>query len=406
MSAFNYTALSPIGQEIKGVIEGDSARQVRQKLRDQQLIPLEVTEVRKESVSRFGTFTFQRKQRLTTSDLALITRQLATLLSAGIPLEEAVLGVAEQTEKRKVKSILIAVRARILEGHTLAAGLLDFPQAFSPLYRATIAAGESSGHLDKVLMRLADYTEQQHHTKQRVLQALIYPMVMTLVSLAIVVFLMVYVVPSMVTVFIDSHQALPFSTISLIAISNILKNYGLYFLAILLISIALFRYALKRANFQEFIHNLLLKLPVIGKMIQTINTARFSRTLGILSSSSVAILEAMRISAELITNIPIQKAISNAILQVREGANIHRALKHTHYFPAMSIHLIASGEASGQLEAMLERAANHQEQAMQSLISSTLSLFEPLLILIMGAIVLFIVLAIMLPIFSIDQYMG
>ncbi len=406
MAAFNYTALNTEGREQHGVMEGDSARQIRQKLRDQGLTPIEVMPVSEASQTKVGRFTFQRRQKIRVTDLAMITRQMATLLSAGIPLEEALHGVAEQTEKNKVKGILIGVRAKVLEGHTLAFGLSEFPHAFSPLYRATIAAGEQSGHLDVVLNRLADYTEQQHEMQQKIQQALIYPSIMTVVSTLIVVFLLIYVVPKMISVFSTAHMVLPASTRALIAISHGLHIYGIYMLlGVAAIIFAFFR-AMRRLPFKVRVHRILLKLPMLGKTIKSVNTARFARTLGILMAASVPVLEAMRISSDLVTSIPIQEAISEATLKVREGANINRALKQTAYFPAMSLHLIASGEASGSLEAMLERAALNQEREVQGLIENILRLFEPALILIMGSIVLYIVMAVMLPVFSIDQYTG
>lgn len=407
MAAFNYTALNPQGREVKGVMEGDSQRQIRQKLREQGLTPLDVVSVTQATETKVGQFSFQRKQRMSITDLAIVTRQMATLLSAGIPLEEALLGVAEQTEKNRVKSILIGVRAKVLEGYTLANGMSEFPHAFSKLYRATVAAGEQSGHLDVVLNRLAEYTEQQYQMHQKVQQALIYPVIMTVVSSLIVVFLLIYVVPKMISVFSSTHMALPASTTALIAISHTLHYYGIYILAGLVILVVGFMQAVKKQiHLRTAVHRLLLKLPLIGKAIRTINTARFARTFGILNAASVPVLEGMRIASELITNIPIREAVDAATLKVREGANISRALRQTGYFPAMSIHLIASGEASGSLEAMLERAANNQERDVQGFIENTLRLFEPALILIMGSIVLYIVMAVMLPIFSLDQYNG
>ncbi len=405
MAAFNYIALNPKGQEVKGVLEGDSERQIRTQLRAQSMTPLEVKPVKRESSTTEGKFSLQFKAKLTVTDLALITRQMATLLGAGIPLEEVLFGVAEQTEKPKVKSIILGVRAKVLEGYTLADGLGEFPQSFTNLYRSTVAAGEQSGHLDIVLNRLADYTEQQYETKKKVQQAMIYPIIMTIVSIAILVFLMIFVVPKMVGVFTSTHQTLPGSTQFLISISDFIKSYGLYLAGIIVVGIYFFRRSLKRSpEFRAGFHKFILKVPVIGNAIKVVNTARYARTFGILSSAGVPVLEAMRISAELVTNIPMRNALDIATGQVREGTHINRALKQTTYFPPMSIHLIASGESSGKLEDMLERAANNQEREVRGLIDSVLTLFEPILILVMGAIVLFIVLAIMLPIFGMDQY--
>jgi general secretion pathway protein F len=340
-------------------------------------------------------------------ELSLITRQLATLLAAGMPVEEVLAAVAEQTEKPRSKGLILSIRGKVLEGYSLANALREFPRAFSALYCSTVAAGEKSGHLEVVLQRLADYTEQQFQMQQKIKNALIYPGVMILVSVGIVGFLLEYVVPKMVAVYSNVGQSLPGMTQLLIALSNGIKYAGVYFLIVLAVGIFFFRRALKNnISFREKIHHSLLRLPLLGNTIKITNTARFSRTFAILSSAGVSVLEAMSIAAQLVTNIPIRKAIEEASNRVREGANINLALKQTRFFPPMSIHLIASGEASGQLEPMLERAANNQDNDIKQLIDTSLTLFEPAIILIMGAIVLFIVLAILLPIFQLDQLTG
>ena len=298
------------------------------------------------------------------------------------------------------------MRAKVLEGHTLAAGLAEFPKAFSELYRSTVAAGEQSGHLDVVLERLADYTEKQYLTKQKVQHALIYPVIMTVVSIAIVSFLLVFVVPKMINVFATTKQALPLSTQLLVGFSAWLKAYGIYAVVFIIIAFIGFRFSLRNKAFKYAMHKLILKIPLFARTSKTINTARFARTFGILSMAGVPVIEAMTVSAELIQNLPMRDAVLAATGKVREGAGISLALKQTAYFPAMSIHLIASGEAGGKLEDMLERAANNQERDVSNLIDTIMALFEPMLILVMGGVVLFIVLAIMLPIFSLDQFAG
>jgi general secretion pathway protein F len=315
--------------------------------------------------------------------------------------------VAEQTEKSRTKGLILSVRSKVLEGHSLASALRDYPDAFSALYCSTVAAGEKSGHLDVVLQRLADYSEQQFYMRQKIQQALIYPSVMVCVALSILAFLLEYVVPKMVSVYSGMGQVLPDMTLLLISISTHLKSVGLYLLIGIILSTFLFRRAIKRnVNFRLRFHEFLLYLPIIGHAIKITNTARFSRTCAILSSAGVPILEAMRISSELILHLPIRNAVEVAMNHIREGAAISLALKQTRFFPPMSIHLIASGESSGQLENMLERAANNQEGEISRLIETSLSLFEPAIILIMGAMVLFIVLAILLPIFQLDQFGG
>ncbi len=409
MSNFTYSAIDSKGNEVHGLIEADSARVARQQLRDRGLMPLDVASYVEavQARKRLGILSrFSRGPRLSIQELALATRQLATLLAAGIPLEEVLEAVGEQSEKPKVKNILFSVRSKVLEGNSLASGLSQFPEAFPALYCSTVAAGEQTGQLDTVLLRLADYTERQQHLQQKIRQALIYPSVMTAVSIAIVIFLMIFVVPKMVEVFTSSKQTLPLSTTILLFISNGMKVVGPIIITVIIaLLIWLHRFLRKNAHARERFHALLLRIPLIGNTIKTVNTARFSRTFGILLAAGVPVLEAMQISSELVLSLPIRSALQNAILRVREGVHINQALKQTRFFPAMSLHLIASGEASGQLEAMLERAANNQEQEVERLIDTLLTLFEPLLILVMGSIVLFIVMAVLLPIFSLNQVM-
>ncbi len=405
MPAFQYNAINPKGITQKGIIEADSPKEARRLLRDQGLTPLEI-ELTQQRISHFKISAFG-KPSISTKELALMTRQLATLLTAGLPLEEVLAAVAEQTEKHRTKGLILSVRSKVLEGHSLASALRDYPEAFSTLYCSTVDAGEKSGHLDIVLQRLADYTEQQFHMRQKIQQALIYPSVMIFVALGILGFLLEYVVPKMIAVYSNTGQVLPEMTVVLIAISTNLKSFGLYIFLVIIVGVFFFRRSMKNnLTFRTRVHHFLLRIPIIGNAIKVANTARFSRTFAILSSAGVPVLEAMSISSRLITNLPIRTTVEEAANRVREGANISLALKQTRYFPPMSIHLIASGEASGQLENMLERAANNQDGEITRLIETTLALFEPAIILVMGAMVLFIVLAILLPIFQLDQFTG
>lgn len=409
MAAFSYQAINTRGDKQKGVIEAENIKHARQLLRDQGLMTLAIKPTHEKSrlhKKAPGKFTLI-KQRMSSKEIALITRQFATLLSAGLPVEEVIAAVAEQTDKSQNKGLILSVRSKVVEGHSLATAMSEFPQAFSPLYCATVAAGERSGHLDIVLERLADYTEQQSTMRQKVQNALIYPAIMILVATGIVGFLLEYVVPKMIAVYSNIKQSLPLLTQILIGLSNGLKTYGLYLLLILIVSTFFFVRTVKtNLAFKEKYHRFLLRLPVIGNAIKVANTARFSRTLAILSSAGVPVLEAMTISSQLITNLPIHQAVNEAIHRVREGASIYLALKQTQYFPPMSIHLIASGEASGQLETMLQRAATNQDNDIAQLIETSLTLLEPIIILLMGSVVLFIVLAVLLPIFQLDQFTG
>lgn len=407
MAAFHYIAINSKGEKQKGTMEAESAKHARQLLRDKNLTPLSVELTHQKSKSKTANRQGSRKQSLSTKELVLMTRQLATLLSAGLPVEETLSAVAEQTEKPRAKGLILSVRGKVLEGHALASALRDFPYAFSNLYCATIAAGEKSGHLDIVLQRLADYIEQQYAMKQKIQNALIYPALMVFVAISIVGFLLEYIVPKMIAVYANVGQSLPIMTQILISISNGIKSYGLYILLFLIVAGFLFKKQMTSSNaFREKIHRVLLRIPVIGNAIKIANTARFAKTFAILSSAGVPVLEAMTISASLVTNIPIRDALTAATAHVREGASIHLALKQTGYFPPMSIHLIASGESSGQLENMLDRAAKNQDDEISRLIETILTLIEPLIILLMGSIVLFIVLAVLLPIFQLDQFTG
>ncbi len=411
MPAYHYVAINANGKEQKGVLEAESDKQVRQMLREKSLIPIQVRETqnRKDSFNRskLASFSFARVRGLNSKELALLTRQFATLLAAGLPIEECLAAVAEQSEKQRVKGLILSIRSKVMEGHALASALRENPDSFSALYCATIAAGEKSGHLDKVLLRLADYTEQQWYMRQKLRTALIYPSMIVLVAIGIVGFLLEYVVPKMVAVYGHLNQSLPVMTQILIGLSNFLKNYGLYVFLFLAVVIFFWLRALKKSPaLREKNHRFLLRLPLIGYAMRTADTARFARTLAILSNAGVPVLEAMRIAGQLITTIPIREKVEEAVERVREGAAIHLALKQTTYFSPMSVHMIASGEASGQLEPMLERIAANQEDEILRLIEVALALFEPAVILMMGAIVLFIVLAVLLPIFQLNQFTG
>lgn len=401
MAAFEYTAVGPDGRQRKGIIEGDTARQVRQQLREQQLLPLSVAEIARKERGTRPRLSLRRS--LSATDLALITRQLATLIHSAMPLEEALQAIGEQSDQPRVKSVVLGVRAKVMEGHSLADALAEFPRAFPELYRATIAAGEQSGHMEAVLERLADYTESRQALRQRILNAMIYPVVLTVLALGIVSLMLVYVVPKVVGVFASSGQELPALTRYLIATSDFLRAWGW----LLLLGIAAggwgFSRLLRRREFRRRVDLVLLRLPVIGRLVRGFNTARFTRTLAILSGSGVSVLEALRISAQVVTSLPMQETVENATARVREGASIGRSLAAGGYFPPLCIHLISSGEASGQLEAMLERAANNQEREMDGLIAALLGILEPALIIAMGVVVLLIVLAILLPIFELNQ---
>jgi general secretion pathway protein F len=401
MGAFEYTALDPTGRERKGVLEGDTARQVRQLLREQSLLPVEVNEVAQEEIRRKASFSFRRG--VSASDLALMTRQLATLVHSGLPLEESLMAVSEQSEKPRIRTIVMGVRAKVMEGHALADGLADFPNVFPEIYRATVAAGEQSGHLDTVLERLADYTENREQMRSRTVNAMLYPILLFAVCIGIVFMLLTFVVPKIVKQFENSKADLPILTQALIGISDFVRDWGLLMIAAIVAAGFLFRRWLRDPAARRRYHAFLLRLPLIGKVVRGSNTARFARTFATLTSSAVPVLDAMRISGEVVTNLPMRDAVEVAATRVREGAPIGKSLGASKIFPPMMIHLIASGETSGELETMLDRAATNQEREMDSILGAVVGLLGPLMILVMGGLVLLIVLAMLLPIFQLNE---
>ena len=407
MGAFEYVVLDDKGRERKGVAEGDNARQVRQNLREKGLIPLQINAASQKERGDTGKSTlslsrlFQRG--ISTTELALITRQMATLVQAALPLDEVLTAIAKQSEKQRIRSMIYAVRSKVMEGHTLAAGLGEYPKVFSDLYRATVDAGEKSGHLDTVLERLADYTENQQELQGKVRQALIYPAFLSIFAIAIVIFLMTNIVPQVVSVFEDIGQELPGLTRTLIVISDFVIGYGLYMLTAVIAVIIGIRALLKQPRHLERYQRWLLRVPLIQKLVRGLNTALFTRTFSILTGSGVTVLESMRISAQVVVNLPMRHAILEATERVREGSGIKQSLERSKLFPPMTLQLIASGENSGNLEQMLDRAATQQEREQVTLIAYIVGIFEPAIILTMGVLVLLIVLGILLPIFDLNQ---
>lgn len=410
MAAFEYRALDGRGKEKKGILEADTAKQIRQTLRDQKLTPLEVVpaaqsdkQVKGEKAPLLGGFF---KPTISTSDLALITRQLATLIQSALPVEGAVMAVAEQCEKPRLKRMLMSVRSKVVEGYTLADGLSEFPHVFDDLYRAMVAAGEKSGHLDQVLNRLADYTEQRQHMRSQITQAMVYPIILVVFAIGIVSVLLGTVVPKILKTFEKTKQVLPWTTEWVMAGSHFVQNYWfISLIAITAIAIGI-KHALKQPKIRFWWDDRVLHMPGIGKVARGINTARFARTLSILSSSSVPLLEGMRISGGVLINEKIKKAVADASDRVSEGANLRAALQQTKLFPPMMLHMIASGEKSGELEQMLERAANNQDREFESMVNVSLKLLEPAMIASMAVIVLFIVMAILQPIMAMNKAVG
>jgi general secretion pathway protein F len=389
MPAYEYVALDNSGRTRKGVEEGDSSRQVRSRLRDKGLMPMSVNQVaERKSVMRMPVL----QQRIKPLELALATRQMATLARAGMPIEEVLGTVARQSQTQKVKSTLSAVRTRVMEGLPLAHALGEFPSVFPAIYRTTLAAGEQAGRLDLVLERLADNVEAQNAMRQKIQLAMFYPAILTVIALLVTVALLTYVVPEVVWL-----------TRALIATSDALRSWGLLMLAALIGGIFAFKQMLKKPSFRYKWDAWLLRVPLLGRLIRGLNTARFARTLNILAGSGVPLLDALNMSASVMTNVPMRDAVTDAAKRVREGSGVGHALERSGYFPPMTLSLIKSGESSGTLDHMLERAAETQERELEARIAIVMGVFEPLLILAMGGVVLIIVLAILLPIFELNQ---
>lgn len=401
MAAWEYTALDAGGRERRGVLEGDTARQVRQLLREQALLPVTVTEI-SDAAPRRGLRLFPGA-RIGAADLALLTRQLATLVRSGIPLEEALLAVSQQSEKTRVRSVIAGVRSRVMEGRTLAEGFSAFPRVFPEIYRATVAAGEQSGHLDAVLERLADYTENRQVLQQKITNAMVYPILLSVVCAGIVGVLLGYVVPEVVRVFEAGRQELPILTRLLIAGSDLLRAWWWLLAAAIALAAWGFRHWLRAPAARHRFDLLKLRLPLVGRVTRGNNATRFARTFAILTASAVPVLEALRIAGEVVTCVPMRQAVQDAAERVREGAPIARSLGASRLFPPMLVHLIASGETSGRLEEMLERAAVNQERELDGLVNTAVGILGPAMILVMGAFVFLIVIALLLPIFQLNQ---
>lgn len=402
MAAFSYKAMDKAGRNKSGVLEGDNAKQIRAQLREKGLIPLEVEQVaEKEKKQSKGLQLFQPK--ISTSDLALLTRQLATLVESALPLEESLQAVAEQCEKPRQKSMMMAVRSKVVEGHSLADAMAEFPAIFDNLFRAMVSAGEKSGHLDTVLNRLADYTEKRQQIRSKISQAMIYPTLMLTIAFGIVSLLLTYVVPKIVGQFDTMGQELPGVTQFLIAVSEWFKSYiGFVVIAVILLVIG-FKKMMTTPSFRMNVHQRMLSLPVFGKVIKGLNTARFASTLSILTASAVPVLDGMRIAGQVLTNDFIKKLILEAATLVQEGSSLKVALEKTKTFPPMMMHMIASGEKSGELQQMLARAADNQDREFETQVNIALSIMTPAIVLLMAGIVFFIIIAILLPIVSLNS---
>ena len=403
MAAFEYKAVDTKGRQKKGVIEADSARHARQLLRDQSLFPtgIEATRDRKTSSGASKSALFARN--LGGLDRVLFTRQLATLIGSSMPIEEALAAVAEQSEKQHMRSLVMAIRSKVLEGFTLAASLGEYPGSFNALYRSTVSAGEQSGYLDNVLENLADYQERQFSATRNVEMALVYPVVLLGLAFLIVGALMVYVVPEMVTVIVDTGQQLPWFTVVLIQMTEILSAYWWLIIAGFAALVIVIRWLLGQPDMRLKWDRVKFDLPLVGRISRSANSSRFANALSILTRSGVPLVDAMVIASDVVANSWLQRGLKKATQSVSEGRSLKASLTDVGQFPPMMLHMIAAGEQSGQLDTMLGRVAEFQQNEVERVVATVVKLFEPLMLLVMGGVVLFIVMAILLPLLSMNQ---
>jgi general secretion pathway protein F len=402
MASFRFEAADQAGKIDRGVVEADSARAARAQLRTRGLTPLQVEAVAAQdaagtrSIGRLGT-------RLSDNELALLTRQFASLLGARLPLASALAALAEQAERPYQREVLSSLRSDVLSGHTLADALKARPRDFPEVYRALVAAGEESGDLALVMMRLADYIEERNNLRNKVMAAFTYPVIVACVAMAIVIFLLTYVVPEVVSVFTQTNRSLPLLTQLMLGLSAFVRSWG--WLVAVAVAGAWFawRRALRQDDFRGAWHARILRLPLAGRFALGMNTARFASTLAILVGAGVPLLRALEAARQTMTNDVLKSAVAESVTRVREGTSLARALGAQKLFPPVLVHMIASGEQTGEVADMLERAAVQQAREVERRAMILTSLLEPALILAMAGMVLMIVLAVLMPIIEINQ---
>ena len=402
MAAFEYVALDSNGKQSKGVMEADSARQLRQILRDRGLMPMEVEPTSQRSAQAKSRFEFSFGKRLSPLDRVLFTRQLATLVASSLPIEEALSAVAQQAEKQHVRALIMGIRSRVLEGHSLAKSLGEYGHSFDDLYCSTVAAGEQSGFLDRVLENLADYLERQLDARRNVEGALFYPVALLILAFVIVGALMVYVVPDMIAVIEDTGQTLPWFTVLLIGITDTLRDYWWLLLGVVVGIVLLVRWLLSQPAIRLAWDRRKFSLPLVAKISRSASAARYANTLAILTSAGVPLVEAMHIAREVVGNTWLRRGLAQATQMVSEGMSLRVSLEQVGQFPPMLLHMVGSGEQSGELDTMLNRVADYQQREVERVVQTLVKLFEPMMLLLMGAVVLFIVMAILLPILSMN----
>jgi general secretion pathway protein F len=403
MPAFRYEAVDAAGATKKGVVNADSARSARADLRSQGLVPIKVDAIEAQVDASGATSRRGFGEKLSTVELALFTRQLASLLEAGLPLEQAFTALLEQAERQYVRDLVASIRSEVMGGSSLSDALSRHPRDFQEIYRALVASGEQIGQLSRVLSRLADYIERRNALVQKVKLAFTYPAIVTVVAFLIVIFLLTYVVPQIVSVFANTKQKLPLLTVIMLAISDFVRSYGFVVLGILIAAGFVVRRMLQNPEIKLRWHTWLLTAPLYGKFERSLNTSRFASTLAITTGSGVPILRALETSRDTLSNVAMRQLVEQASDSVREGASLARSLSAQKHFPPMLVHMIRAGEITGELPAMLDRAASAQESDLERRTLTIAGLLEPMLILAMGVVVLLIVLAVLMPIIEINQ---
>ena len=397
--AFRYEAVDARGRSRSGIVDAQSPRQVRDQLRADGLFPTAIEPADVAVAAAGGS----SRTRLPAAVVALTTRQLATLVHSGMPLDQALAAIAEQADEARVAALFVAIHDAVSAGESLASALARWPRTFGTLYRGLVAAGAETGRLPDVLERLADYLEGRQALKQKFTMALIYPALVTVIAIGVIAALLLYVVPQVVAVYQQSRQTLPWLTQALIATSAFFRATGWVWLSLVVAAAIGVSLAYRVAGVRARIHAALLRMPVAGRLVSALDTARFASTLAILVASGSPLLRALDAAKGVIWAVPIADAAAAAAVLVREGVSLARALKEQRVFAPVLVHLVANGEASGRLAAMLERAAAELEREAERRLTWFAALLQPALIVLMGAIVLVLVLAVMLPIVSMNQ---
>lgn len=403
MPAFAFEALSADGHTRKGTIEADSAKAARGLLRAQALVPLKVDALANTNTADNPGVVFFKRRVFSANALSVWTRQLAGLVSSGLPLERALASLSTEADREAERNLVARLRAEVNSGSTFAKALAEHPREFSTIYIAVIGAGEQSGQLAVVLEHLAQDLEDQQNLHAKLLGAALYPAIVSAVALGIVLFLMAYVVPQVASVFVGSKKALPFLTVVMLALSDMVRQYGGLVLVIGAVGIFAARQALKTPALRYRFDAAWLTLPIIGKLSRSFNAARFASTLAMLAAAGVPILKALQAAADTLSNHALRQDAQDALVAVREGAPLASALAQKKRFPGLLSMFARLGEQTGQLPLMLQRAAHQLSTEVQRKAMQLATLLEPLLIVVMGAVVMLIVLAVLLPIIEMNQ---